>query len=356
MTETEENNNITTLRNEVNQLRGVVDELLQEKETNKRWRVWWPWGFIPILLVLLSFVVLGAVGIMYSRNFVTDNTFQVELAELYQVMGENDQALELLDRLVKSGVSDTQTLQKIGQIYYDLKKFQDAVEVLELASQKTRDDINVKELLAKSYSQTEQPFKAITIYEYLLKTQPTVWQHYLEMGEQYEILNDYDQTISKYKMVQKLIPEGITGYWKLGNLYRKLNRCDEAIEQYEKVIEINPQHTLSKLNIGLCYMDNKDFSRAFEEYQKIVILEPDNPQAYFYLAEAYLSQGHFNQALKPYQKAVDLEPNFADAYLGLGKVHLFQGDCKQATIDFLNVLEFDPDHPEANEGLIFCES
>jgi len=309
-------------------------------------------------LILISAV--GVAGILLLRQTNDENSRSlVEIAALYQASGKPDDAIRTLDNAVEAGITDAETLGRVGELYRELKQYDQSIEIMTKLVEREPENEDYRLSLALSLGGAGQHQDAITQYKQLVEINPGNWLYYREMGTNYEILKDYDKAIAQYQKVYEVAPSRVEGNYFQGNLYRKLERYDEAIEAFQLALEVNPNHYWSHVYAGVSYVGKRDYENAIKHYQSAIAILPENQNAYFYLGEAYLGQGHFEDALEPYQRAVELKPDWAStmasAHLGLGKVYLNLNDCVNATVEFMEVLRLQPDNQEAQEGLAACK-
>jgi tetratricopeptide (TPR) repeat protein len=331
---------------------GIEDRAQQTvaaRASGSRLRLW------PTLLALLAVVTLGAAGILLPRQTGPAPTTLVEMATLYQVSGETEEAIRVLDEAVEAGIRDAERLGQVGQTYYALKEYEKAVEVLEQAVEQAPQNEEIHLALARSYGKAGQAQQATAQYERLIEMDPDNWRYYLGLGRQYEALQDYDQAFAQYRKVVELAPERVDGYTSQGNLYRDLERHDAAIPAYQRALEIKPNVSWIRVVLGQSYAELQIWDRAIEQFRAAMELAPDTPSPYLETGEVWRAQGEYEEALSWYQNALDVQPDHVPTLLEMGDTYVELEDCEQATLRFLRVLEIQPNNKVAQDGLEACQ-
>ena len=311
-------------------------------------------GLWPTLLALGLVVAVGLAGILLPRQAGSPPTFLVEMATMYQVSGETEEAIRTLDEAVEAGISDIETLGRVGEVYRLLSEYEKAIAVLKQVVEQEPQEARYRLSLARSYGSAGQHWEAIAQYEALLKINPVnVWYH-TEMGHRYKSLKLYDQAIAQYQKMLDIEPNRWQAYHHQGGVYRAMERYDEAIERYQKALRINPDDYWTRVWCGVSYGGKNDYAHAIEQYQAAIEIDPDQSGAYHYLGEIYMAQGHFDQAVESYQQAIEIYDEYTAAYVGLGKAYVALDNCPSAVVQFTKALRLNPNNTEAQRGLEAC--
>lgn len=311
-------------------------------------------GLWPTLAALAVVLAVGVAGVLLPRETEARPSVQIEMASMYQAAGDSENALRLLDEAVAAGIQDVGRLGQVGQMYYSLKEYGKAIDLLSQALERDPSNIEAGLTLARSYGRANQTRESIAQYEYLVQQEPGNWRYYSEMGAQYQAMKDYDRAFAQYQKTSELAPTRIEGPLSQANLYRALGRHDEAIAQYQKVVQINPKYYLGYVYAGLSYVGKGDHAQAIEQYKLAISAGSERFEAYFYTGEAYLAQGSFQEAIEPYRQSLEKNPQHAASYVGLGKAYVALGECANALPQFTEALKLDPKNTEAQAGLEAC--
>jgi tetratricopeptide (TPR) repeat protein len=329
-------------------------EVVAKLEAQGRSGVWGSWGLAPALLVLLLVTAIGVAGILLPRQSGPTPATLIGMAKAYQMAGDREEAVLLLDEAVETGVDDAETLGYVGELYRVLGQHGKAIGVLERAVEREPKKETYRLSLARSYGDDQQYREAIAQYQRLTQINPANPWYYAEMGHQYSELMDYDQALVQYEEMLEINPGLWQSYFYQAEMYHTAGRHDEAIVLYQEALEIEPDHYQSRLQLGASYKESGDSAAAIEQYRAAVEIDPEQAVAFQLLGDAYLDEGSYDRALEFYQEAIEQDDRDTASYVGLGKTYLELDDCANAVVQFAGALRRDPGSVEAKEGLAAC--
>ncbi len=144
-------------------------------------------------------------------------------------------------------------------------------------------------------------------------------------------------------------------YLNRGNAYVNLKQYDLAIKDLNTALSIDP--TLEEVynDRGMIYHLLGQNTMAWQDINTALKLNPRFSSAYNSRGGLYKFQGRYDAALADYDQAVVLDPYFADAYNNRGVIYMIKGLDGPALADFNAALHWMPDFPDAyaNRGLMF---
>ncbi len=306
-------------------------------------------------LALVALLLAGGLGwYLLQQQSQSNIELQLRLAAVAQASGEREQALELLDQVVESGVSDPEALFEIGQTYLALKAFDQAILALERGVAREPNNEQARLALAGAYAGGKRGPEAIVQYQRLIELNPVNWRYYYQLGRQYLALPNYEEALVQFQRVTEIVPNNYDGFYWQGMTYRRMGQFEQAIAQFEKSLARNPGYYWTYLNLGQIYLEQGVPEQAVLQFETAISIHPDNRQGYYWLGEAQRNAGNIASAVTAYQQALDLAPDTAGAHLGLGLAFLARDDCAGASAQFIEVLRLQPDNEEALAGLETC--
>ena len=86
-----------------------------------------------------------------------------------------------------------------------------------------------------------------------MELKPEYAEAYINRGNSYAGLNQYERAIGDYDKAVELNPEYAEAYSNRGNSYAMLNQHERAIEDYDKAVELNPEGAEAYANRGIAY-------------------------------------------------------------------------------------------------------
>jgi len=219
----------------------------------------------------------------------------------------------------------------------------------------------------------ENPPKAISFYDRLIKINPAYKDAYRMRGLEYMFLGEFKKCVDDYTDFVKLDPKNSDALAGRAKCYLKLEKYEKAYKDYQVAKKYNPadssyDNALAELQVKLdlpveedskdislllsrsdAYLREKEFELAIKELKTVLQLEPNDDIAYIKLAKIE-SEVYRNlpNAIQYYNKAIELKPAESEYYLERGLVLYKQENWQAAKTDFTFVLKEQP-----NSGRIY---
>ena len=175
----------------------------------------------------------------------------------------------------------------------------------------------------------------------------------LQLAEQYEENEQYEQAYDEYKKLSERNPKDLSLLERLGHLAMLLDKKDEAAEYYSKILEFDATNTLCYEQLMDIYVTTDKYKyyvyranlhtvehkyeHAINDYKKAVnSAQNDNDMlnARFVLATLYEQEGNNLKAIDEYLKVIDYENTHEDIYLRLSNLYLKE-DALPSAIEVL---------------------
>lgn len=175
----------------------------------------------------------------------------------------------------------------------------------------------------------------------------------LQLAEQYEENEQYEQAYDEYKKLSERNPKDLSLLERLGHLAMLLDKKDEAAEYYSKILESDATNTLCYEQLMDIYVTTDKYKyyvyranlhtvehkyeHAINDYKKAVnSAQNDNDilNARFVLATLYEQEGNNLKAIDEYLKVIDYENTHEDVYLRLSNLYLKE-DALPSAIEVL---------------------
>ena len=217
----------------------------------------------------------------------------------YLSLKNNALAVSSLTRAVQLKSTAFSTYLGLGQAYFNMQKYDNAVQVL-----------NQGEAFAGKEGDREK-YKLYHLRgsaEYMSEH----WQN---------ALNDLTAAI-------RISPADWTDFSQLGISYYNLNKQDDAVQALTKALAMKPGHTATLEYLGKAYfkrgvaaLSAKQYDQAVEYLRKARDYNARDGFVYYNLAEAYLFQKNYGEAERSLNQALELMPRSAEVFSRLGLIY-----------------------------------
>jgi tetratricopeptide (TPR) repeat protein len=187
----------------------------------------------------------------------------------------------------------------------------------------------------------------------------------MAMADDYLNMQDYEKAVSLYQNLLPKDPQNAQAHRNLGYAYAKLGRLADAIQENLTVLQIVPDDYISVRNLALLYRDSGKFNEAVQQGEKLVSLAPDSEKGVSYLllgsldaqagkateavaaykqaGDLYLQQNRATDAVQPFQAAIQLTPNDYALHQGLAETYQQLGRYDDALTEANRSLSLAPE-------------
>ena len=233
------------------------------------------------VLVLWSALNLWRIGTYadwepYYKNALSSNPgsglANLNYGSMLRDAGKWEEALTYTEKGVQLSPDYTDAKVRLAEVYFQLKRYQDAVNIATAALQKEPNNIQALQFRGSAYGAGKQPQLAEQDFKKILEIDP---------GNQHAMFN-------------------------LSIAYKELNKVNEAIDLLTKLIAINPDFPLAYFERGFAYGRLNDFNKAAMDMEMSIKLTPDHAPSYFFRGRCYAAVGNQVKACEDWKKAGEM--------------------------------------------------
>ncbi len=160
--------------------------------------------------------------------------------QLYLSETDMHESVKYLKKSVESDNENTNAYFLLGQIYENLKQFEQARS-------------SYRKALYKNNSNPSEVYRFIGYTYFKQAMYEEAVKSYDKAGEVYKFMNNFDKAKQYYNKAIKINPDYILPYYKTGNMYDKVNNYKKAVEWYKKALEIENNNSVVNYCIGMSY-------------------------------------------------------------------------------------------------------
>ncbi|MFA3783813.1 tetratricopeptide repeat protein [Melioribacteraceae bacterium 4301-Me] len=239
--------------------------------------------------------------------------------ELYK-KGNLQNAVALLNQIIKSNPNDFNALNFLGGIYFTNGDFHKSINYFQ---------------------------KVVSLFPF----HPTA---YYNLGLSFQSIGQDEKAEECYKKAVKIDPHNLNALNNLGVICLHQNRKTEAYDYFQKIITIDRKNSNAFNNLGNIKTVEKNYSEAESYYLKAIEIQPDNTTYLFNLANCYLNLEKFDESIKVLNKIIELNPAYYQAYNHLGVCLINKKEFTEAITYLENSIKLKNDFWEAYHNLGLC--
>lgn len=264
--------------------------------------------------------------------------------------------------ILRKRKDDVNTKKLLGECYIKkgavgkaLKEFEEIFEV-------EHNDPKVLETLAELYTETEQYFSAITVYNMLvaLLTIPDeVARIYTILADLNEKVNDYPAAFEAYKNRLEIYPTDIETNKKLAELYIKINNNAKAIETllFMLTIVVEPKMLMwvyeSLISI---FVDTEEYEKAIEYSEKLIEVQgADKFKIKKDIANFYVKLNNYSAGIALLEDLVMLSQNGYEVTTELASAYIKCKEYQKALNKYLELLDMSTPKEAKAVRVLICD-
>lgn len=243
-------------------------------------------------------------------------------------LGEHEEAIETLARVLEARPQDEATLIRLGRLALAQGDDTRAETWFRQALEHRADSAAALHGLGQVAIFRDQWTEAVDLFTRALERQPQASAIHYELGLAYRQLREMDlarEHLTQRGSVKPAFPDPlITGLDSLavggrhhvregGRLY-KAGDLAGAERAYLQAIEADPENAGAHESLASILAARGEVSAALTHYREALRIEPDDARAHYETARLLLGSGRLEEAIQHLQQAVRLAPDFVAAF------------------------------------------
>ncbi len=259
----------------------------------------------------------------------------LEVSRRFLQAKQTDKAIEILSRAAAKPNASGLVLARLGFVYSQLGKNDQALAANRLAVNKSPGVITGYQNLFLNCLQNKQPQEALKVVDEAFR-QPNpsaefligVAELYADFGMQVptQKTNVNSKALAALNRAEKLNPSSPPVRLKMADDYVLVGDPSKAAQIYLDLLKKLPDVPLvrSRVHARLTdiYLRSDDRKRAQEQLEAIVREDPTNPQAYYFLGSIAYDEKNLPAAADYFNKTILMNKEFEQAYYELALVQL----------------------------------
>ncbi|MGC9150314.1 MAG: tetratricopeptide repeat protein [Microbacter sp.] len=211
-----------------------------------------------------------------------------EAAFCYEQLNQNDQAIEMYQRIIEVDPYSSEAWYDLGLIFFSRSLYDQALDAFDFVTVIDEEDTG----------------------------------GWLQKGNSLFHLNRFREALVCYHRCQSLMDFEDLLLIFMAQCHEKLEEYAQAASYYAKAVEINEKNIEGWIGMGICALELEQYDAACQHLQKGLELDPENSEAWVYLAESYINRNEPLKAIDAYKESLQLSQDQAETWQSLGTLYL----------------------------------
>lgn len=273
-------------------------------------------------------LALACAGMLWAQNP------QIERAWKLAAKGNSDEAIQILQEVVKSDSKNADARLLLGSLLAEKGDRAESIAQLNKAVQLRPKSAEAQNALGEAYNRfgdaksARGPFeKAVALNPGFGAAQVNLGLILLQVGEQASAAGHLDRAIQIFGRTA----EAAYPHYLRAKIYTAQNNAPKALAELEQAVSLRPDFAEAWSDLGLARKAALDDAGALTAFERAVELNPADAVAQYRLGAEYLRAGHPDKAVQHLQQAYHLNPEDQSTLNSLQMA--LRQDGKQAEAD-----------------------
>jgi serine/threonine protein kinase/Tfp pilus assembly protein PilF len=283
---------------------------------------------------------------------IDDYDVYFSLAEAYTGADRLEEALEIIDRVVRLAPEDAWVHESAGWFYKSIGFNYEAITRFENALALNPDGTDFLEGLAESYTAVGEYAKAQEVLGQPAKPEFEEDPNALEeQGWEFLANHQFPDAEEAFQKAVDLNP-GLVGAWEgLADVYWYQGEFDVAIDTLNTAITFNQEYAPLNVKLGWVYWDTWDLDKAEAAFNKARFLDPSLDDAWLGLTEVFWERGDLDGAIDVIETAIKTNPDHEALYEKAGSLYWENAEIDKAMEKLEEAIRIAPDTTYAYQTL-----
>ena len=281
-----------------------------------------------------------------------DNSQLATQQRLNNALSGDSEALSLKDE-------NHENFQGIGLpkilLLFKRKEFEQAIAIIQAYQQKDPDNLELYNLLAQAYLNTNQKALARQTLEKAIALDASFLPARIALARLNLLENKVKDAKREYQRILGKDPANETAMLDLARISLQENNEQEMLTWLNKARRANKASVKSRLLLNNYYQKKGQFEEAVKYSAELVDIQPENLAFLKNHAANLIQLKNYSQAIRSYKKMTEIRPDSPQTWYWLGSAQFLWKDYNNARQSFLKVLQLQPDHLIARSALIKLE-
>jgi tetratricopeptide (TPR) repeat protein len=254
-----------------------------------------------------------------SHSFFDEEAFE-KIVDYFDDKEELQNALEAAELGSEQYPYSSALLIKKASILLALRRYKQALEILEHAELFDSKDIQLYILKTDAWLAMDQQEKAVELLEKGLElfAGEEKLELLFELADVYDDYEEFDKVFDCLKLILQQEPNNEEALYKICFWTDFTGRNEESIKLHQEIIDEYPYNELAWFNLAAAYQGLKLYEKAIDAYQYAITIDEKFDYAYRNMGDAYIRLRKFKEAIDVLERVLELAKPESVIYEAIG--------------------------------------
>jgi tetratricopeptide (TPR) repeat protein len=253
------------------------------------------------------------------NSFLEEEAFE-KIINHFEDREEFSKAMEAADLAIGQYAYSSALLIRKADLLLTLRRYKEALDILNHASLFDNGDINLFILKTDAYLALDEQEHAVALLEEALTTFDGEERIELlfELADVYDDYEEFEKVFDCLSMILEQDPNNEEALYKICFWTDFTGRNEESIRLHTKIIDDFPYNELAWFNLAAAYQGLKLYEKAIDAYQYAITIEEKFDYAYRNMGDAYIRLRKYREAIEALEKVTELSKPEVVIYEAIG--------------------------------------
>ncbi len=279
-----------------------------------------------------------------SHSFIEEDAFE-RIIDYFDEKDDMHQALEASEIALEQFPYSSLLMIKKADLLLASRKYQEALNILEMAELFDSNDVNLYILKTDAYLALDQQQKAVELLEAALSLFEGEERIDLlfELADVYDDYEEFDKVFDCLKLILEEEPNNEEALYKVCFWTDFTGRNEESIRLHQKIIDEFPYNELAWFNMAAAFQGLKLYEKSIDAYQYAVAIDEKFDYAYRNMGDAFLRLRKYKEAIEVLEKVLELSRPEDVIYEAIGHCYHRLGNYAQARFHYKKAVHLNTD-------------
>lgn len=236
------------------------------------------------------------------------------IAQTWVRAGEPDTALAVLNALLLLNPNNVEYLSETAGIYLQKKEYGRAAELFDPILQRDSINLDTKLRIGELYFTQINTDSGLTpvarrMFESIIAHHPEDWRAFWFLGAIGAVTGDDSLAVANFRVVTNLATWNADGWVYLSSIFMENNEYEEMVTVLESALRVLPDDFRVNFFLGVAYARLNRISDAIRILENARLLNPTDVNAIIQLALAYDGLERHEESDRLYEEVLTIEPD-----------------------------------------------